>query len=68
MQLGQGFHDDSNEWQVKHGDPGLDLRVGVTWVRVMAGQEVVYHTDDLLMQTKHPDRERERQTNDQLCG
>lgn len=58
MELREGFHDDANERQVKQGNSGFDLRVGIAWVRVMAGEQIMDHAYDLLMETKHPTERR----------
>ena len=53
MKLRQRLHDDADERQVEQGHPGLDLRVGVARVRVVAGQKVVHHVHHLLVQSEH---------------
>lgn len=53
MELWQRLHDDADERQVEHGDSSFDLKIGVSRVRVMAGQEVVNNAHHFLMQTKH---------------
>lgn len=54
MELRQCLHDDADERQVKHGNTGLDFRIGVARIRVVAGQQVVNDAHYFLMQTKHP--------------
>lgn len=52
IQLGHTLHDHSNQRQIQCRHPGLYLWVSVPWVRVMAGEQIVYHIDDFLMQSK----------------